>query len=416
MDVFYLVLAILLATSTLTALVPGRALGWAVPVWFLISTATNELALWGLLSHLFMLALGVALLDPGDAPVRVGLCLLLLSMVGKLMLLKRHLETGHQLERALQSGLGIDFANVIPPERRRRLSRQIFARDWLRPLAFKRYGVRRERDIPYGEAGKRNFLDVYTPSVAGAARPVLLQIHGGAWLVGHKGEQALPLMHYMASLGWVVVAVNYRLAPRATFPDPMVDIKKAIAWIRENIEQWGGNPDFIAVTGGSAGGHLTALTALSGNYAPWQPGFEGADTRVQAAMPLYGVYDLCDRAGIRHGTRIDNYVIEQLMKTTPEQDPEAFDLASPVCWISTDVPPLFVLHGSHDTLVWIEEARRFVAELSAVSSQPLVYAELAGAQHAFDTVHSPRTAHYLNAAAWWLEWAYADWHRKLNQG
>ena len=416
MDVFYLVLAILLAISTLTALVPGRALGWAVPVWFLISTATNELALWGLLSHLFMLALGVALLDPGDAPVRAGLCLLLLSMVGKLVLLKRHFETGHQLERALQSGLGIDFANVIPPERRRRLSRQIFARDWLRPLAFKRYGVRRERDIPYGEAGKRNFLDVYTPSVAGAARPVLLQIHGGAWLVGHKGEQALPLMHYMASLGWVVVAVNYRLAPRATFPDPMVDIKKAIAWIRENIEQWGGNPDFIAVTGGSAGGHLTALTALSGNYAPWQPGFEGADTRVQAAMPLYGVYDLCDRAGIRHGTRIDNYVIEQLMKTTPEQDPEAFDLASPVCWISTDVPPLFVLHGSHDTLVWIEEARRFVAELSAVSSQPLVYAELAGAQHAFDTVHSPRTAHYLNAAAWWLEWAYADWHRKLNQG
>ncbi len=416
MDVFYLVLAILLAISTLTALVPGRALGWAVPVWFLISTATNELALWGLLSHLFMLALGVALLDPGDAPVRAGLCLLLLSMVGKLVLLKRHFETGHQLERALQSGLGIDFANLIPPERRRRLSRQIFARDWLRPLAFKRYGVRRERDIPYGEAGKRNFLDVYTPSVAGAARPVLLQIHGGAWLVGHKGEQALPLMHYMASLGWVVVAVNYRLAPRATFPDPMVDIKKAIAWIRENIEQWGGNPDFIAVTGGSAGGHLTALTALSGNYAPWQPGFEGADTRVQAAMPLYGVYDLCDRAGIRHGTRIDNYVIEQLMKTTPEQDPEAFDLASPVCWISTDVPPLFVLHGSHDTLVWIEEARRFVAELSAVSSQPLVYAELAGAQHAFDTVHSPRTAHYLNAAAWWLEWAYADWHRKLNQG
>ena len=416
MDVFYLVLAILLAISTLTALVPGRALGWAVPVWFLISTATNELALWGLLSHLFMLALGVALLDPGDAPVRAGLCLLLLSMVGKLVLLKRHFETGHQLERALQSGLGIDFANLIPPERRRRLSRQIFARDWLRPLAFKRYGVRRERDIPYGEAGKRNFLDVYTPSVAGAARPVLLQIHGGAWLVGHKGEQALPLMHYMASLGWVVVAVNYRLAPRATFPDPMVDIKKAIAWIRENIEQWGGNPDFIAVTGGSAGGHLTALTALSGNYAPWQPGFEGADTRVQAAMPLYGVYDLCDRAGIRHGTRNDNYVIEQLMKTTPEQDPEAFDLASPVCWISTDVPPLFVLHGSHDTLVWIEEARRFVAELSAVSSQPLVYAELAGAQHAFDTVHSPRTAHYLNAAAWWLEWAYADWHRKLNQG
>ena len=409
MGVFYLVLTILLAGSTLTALVPGRALGWAVPIWFLISAATNELALWGLLSHLLLLALGLALLDPGDGLVQAGLCLLLLSTLGKLILLKRQLETGHQLERALQVGLGTDYPLAIAGDRRRHLSWQIFARDWLRPVSFRRYGVNRDRDIAYGDAGKRNLLDVYTGSTGGSGRPVLLQIHGGAWFLGHKGEQALPLMHHMARLGWVVVAINYRLAPRATFPDPIVDVKKAIAWIRDNIEQWGGNPDFIAVTGGSAGGHLAALTALSGNYAPWQPGFETADTRVQAAMPLYGVYDFCDRAGIRHGTRIDNYVLEQLMKTTPEQDPEIYDLASPVRWISDAVPPMFYLQGTHDTLVWVEEARRFIAELSAVSAQPLVYAELAGAQHAFETVHSMRTSHYLNAAAWWLEWAYGDW-------
>ena len=409
MATFYWVLTLLMGIATLTALIPGRALGWWVPVWFLVSTATNELAAWGLIMHFFMLAIGVGFLDPNDALVRVGLGVLLLSGLGTLILLKRHFETGRQLERALQVGLPSNFEDIIPLERRYRLSHQITAKDWLHPISFARHGVRRERNIAYGEAGKRNLLDIFTPVRSGSNRPVLLQIHGGAWLVGKKEEQALPLMHQMASLGWVVVAINYRLSPRATFPDHIIDVKKAIAWVRQNIHKWGGNPEFISVTGGSAGGHLTALTAMSGNYAPWQPGFEAADTRVQAAMPLYGVYDFCNRVGIRQGTGIDDYVMKRVMKSTPEDDPEAFDLASSVCWVDGEVPPLFIIHGSHDTLVWVEEARRFVAELSAVSSTSLVYAELYGAQHAFETVHSPRTSHYLNAAAWWLEWAYADW-------
>lgn len=415
MATFYLVFISLMGIATLTALIPGRALGWWVPLWFLVSTATNELAVWGLILHLFMLAVGVTFFDPGDPFVRYALCVLMLSCVGTLILLKRHFETGGQLERALQIGLPPNFEEIISHERRRRLSHQISAKDWLHPLRFARHGVKRERNIAYGEAGKRNLLDIFTPIRPGSDRPVLLQIHGGAWLVGKKEEQALPLMHHMASLGWVVVAINYRLSPRATFPEHIIDVKKAIAWVRQNIHEWGGNPDFITVTGGSAGGHLTALTAMSGNYAPWQPGFETSDTRVQAAMPLYGVYDFCNREGIRQGTRIDDYIMKKVMKSTPEDDPQAFDLASPVCWVDGEVPPLFLIHGSHDTLVWVEEARRFVAELSAVSSTSLVYAELQGAQHAFETVHSPRTSHYLNAAAWWLEWAYADWSARRLQ-
>lgn len=415
MTTFYWVLTLLMGIATLTALIPGRALGWWVPLWFFVSTATNELAVWGLIMHLFMLAVGVGLFDPGEALIRGALCVLLLSCLGTLILIKRHFESGRQLERALKIGLPQNFEETIPFDRRRQLSHQITARDWLHPISFSRHGVRREKNIAYGDAGKRNLLDIFMPIRPGSDRPVLLQIHGGAWLVGKKEEQALPLMHHMASLGWVVVAINYRLSPRATFPDHIIDVKKAIAWIRENINNWGGNPDFITVTGGSAGGHLTALAAMSANFAPWQPGFETVDTRVQAAMPLYGVYDFCNRAGIRQGTRIDDYVMKKVMKSTPDVDPDAFNLASPECWVDGEVPPLFIIHGSHDTLVWVEEARRFVAELSAVNSTPLVYAELHGAQHAFETVHSPRTSHYLNAAAWWLEWAYADWCAKRLQ-
>ena len=219
MATFYLVFISLMGIATLTALIPGRALGWWVPLWFLVSTATNELAVWGLILHLLMLAVGVTFFDPGDPFVRYALCVLMLSCVGTLILLKRHFETGGQLERALQIGLPPNFEEIIPHERRRRLSHQISAKDWLHPLRFARHGVKRERNIAYGEAGKRNLLDIFTPIRPGSDRPVLLQIHGGAWLVGKKEEQALPLMHHMALwVGWLwPLTTDCHLGPR--FPN-----------------------------------------------------------------------------------------------------------------------------------------------------------------------------------------------------
>ena len=405
----FLSVAIVLALGSYTAVVRGRSLGWFVPLWFLVSLAATELAPW-LLATILSTALAMALFaDLSLASMQFALALLLGSALAILKVLLAHFETGRSFERALKTGLGENFEQSIPIERRRHLSHQISAEGWSHPVTFTRPGVRLERDIAYGDAGKRNLLDIYRPIVAGENCPVLLQIHGGAWLFGHKAEQALPLLHHMAGLGWVCVSINYRLSPAATFPDHIVDVKKAIVWVRENIAQWGGDPRFIAVTGGSAGGHLASLAALSQNHKPWQPGFEDKDTSIQAAMPLYGAYDLCDRYNIRHYTGIDNPVLERVMKTTQAQAPELYDSASPITWVSDKAPPFFVIQGTHDTLVWVEEARRFVAELSAASSAEIVYAELNGAQHSFDTVHSPRTAHFMNAAAWWLEWSRANW-------
>ena len=93
----YWVFTSLMGIATLTALIPGRALGWWVPLWFLVSTATNELAVWGLIMHLLMLAIGVTFFDPSDPFVRSALCVLMLSCLGTLILLKRHFESGRQL-------------------------------------------------------------------------------------------------------------------------------------------------------------------------------------------------------------------------------------------------------------------------------------------------------------------------------
>ena len=106
-----------------------------------------------------------------------------------------------------------------------------------------------------------------------------------------RRPQGYPLMSQLAERGWVCVSIDYRVSPAHTWPDHIVDVKRALAWVKEHIAEYGGDPDFVAITGGSAGGHLCALAALTPNDPQYQPGFEDADTSVVAAVPIYGRYD-----------------------------------------------------------------------------------------------------------------------------
>src|SRR4029079_7157142 len=139
----------------------------------------------------------------------------------------------------------------------------------LAPELRVRTRYRAARDIAYGEFGARNQLDVWKRAdlEAGARAPVLFQVHGGAWTMGRKEGQAEPLMAHLAERGWVCVTANYRLSPSATWPDHIVDVKRALAWTKANIAGYGGDPGFIVITGGSAGGHLCALAALTAHLA-----------------------------------------------------------------------------------------------------------------------------------------------------
>jgi acetyl esterase/lipase len=264
-----------------------------------------------------------------------------------------------------------------------------------------------DTDISYGAYGSRNHLDVWRrPDLDRDGRaPVLLQVPGGAWMVGSKRQQAYPLMSHLAELGWVCVAINYRLSPRSTWPDQIVDVKRALAWTKEHIAEYGGDPDWIAITGGSAGGHLSALAALTANEPQFQPGFEDADTSVRAAVPFYGVYDF---------TRADNSVhplmvpmlAKRVFKLSRTEIAEPFRAASPIAHISGEAPPFFVLHGRNDSLVPVEQARAFTARLRDVSRQPVVYAEMPFAQHAFDIFGSARAAHAAVAVEQFLAEVY----------
>ena len=260
-----------------------------------------------------------------------------------------------------------------------------------------RKGVTTRRNLPFLRvAGKTLCLDVTVPSApapGGGLRPALMQIHGGGWVIGDKREQGISLLTHMAAQGWVGVNVNYRLSPGAAFPDMLIDLKRGLAWIREHAEELGVDPDFICVTGGSAGGHLCALVALTENDPTYQPGFEKADTSVAAAVPFYGVYDFTPTGAFGSDPQIYSRFLEPfVMKAFVADEPQRYREASPVHHIHPDAPPFFVIHGDKDTLAPVEDARVFVERLLATSKAPVAFAEMQGAQHAFEIFPSARTA------------------------
>ena len=300
-------------------------------------------------------------------------------------------KAGALLERALVEELGRDYRSRITEDFTPKPEIALTRKQLLLPDVTVRRRYRTARNISYGEFGERNHLDVWKradlPNDAKA--PVLLQVHGGAWMVGMKEGQAETLMSHLAERGWVIVTTNYRLSPRSTWPDHIVDVKKALAWTKANIAQYGGDPDFVCITGGSAGGHLASLAALTPNLAEFQPGFEDADTTVQAAVPFYGVYDLINRDGTGRPD-MDSVLGKHVFKSRLRDDRERWERASTMTHVGPHAPPMFMLHGTNDSLVPVEQARAFVEMLRKESTNHVVYAELPGAQHAFEILPSIR--------------------------
>ncbi len=265
-------------------------------------------------------------------------------------------------------------------------------------LMRRRRGVHHKRGVAYAHDGSLPLkLDVYLPDEpATAPRPAIVQVHGGGWVSGTRKEQGIPLLNHLAANGWVGFNINYRLSPYATWPDQAVDVKRAIAWVREHADEYDVDPSFVALTGGSAGGHICAFVALTADDESLQPGFEDADTSVAAAIPFYGVYDMLDEDAIH--IPILNWVLERyVFKAFRDDDPEAFRAASPTYRVHPDAPPFLVVHGDSDSLTPVADARTFVERLRAETDSPVLYAEMHGGQHAFDIIPSFRTAPVMEA-------------------
>ena len=335
---------------------------------------------------------------------RMGLGLTMLQSAGTAVLIRRIFASRDALQEALDevlAGFPGPLEEIEPED-----SRAMRWDELIIPFPPRHPDVERERGIRFArDSGVDLQLDVFRHRSMPQRCPVILYIHGGAWMISNRNEQGLPLMHEMAARGWTGVNADYRLSPMATFPDHVIDVKRAVAWIRENADAIGADPDFIAIAGGSAGGHLAALAALTANDPQFQPGFEDADTSIQACVPFYGVYDFEDD---EHpgGDRWADIVARYIMKATREDDPALYKSASPIAHVHRGAPPFFIVHGEFDTLVAPASARRFAAELRRVAKAPVGYAELPGTQHAFDVFPSLRTAYVLDGIARFLQRAH----------
>lgn len=386
--------------------VPRKAIPWALFGSALLATelAWIWLPLQAFLAWLF--CLGGALESGLGSFAMFVLAVTWLGLVWSIWMSTKAEAT---VESALISGLGYNYRREIPLATQTTMRQEVRFQDWSNPIAMRRPDVEVLRHIPYGPAGVRQQMDIYRPRVIPEEGcPVLLQIHGGAWMMGDKGAQALPLMYELASRGWICVAANYRLSPSVSFPTHLHDCKEALCWIRINGREYGMNPDFVAVTGGSAGGHLAALMGLTENRTELQPDHPEVDTSIQACVPFYGVYDFLVRYDQHPNQQIyQRFLTGKVMHETLEDNPELWDLASPVAQIHADAPPFMLVHGSLDSLATVNEGRVFSQKLREASNNPVVYLEMPGAEHAYEVVHSLRTEHTVDAVHRFLEWVRA---------
>lgn len=365
----------------INVLFPSRSL-LGLGVSFLAEWLVAELAHWTLLVLGAAVVVLVAAGGTGAWPGWIGLAAAAVGGVLIVVEIVLAARSGPEVARALTD------AGLQAPSADRGRWRRLLVPFWFGDRRVERVGNLRYAD----DDGKRHLCDVYRPRGGCTNAPVLLQIHGGGWLIGHKRQQGRPLMNRMAAGGWVCVAINYRLAPKAKMPAQIVDVKLALAWIRAHIAEYGGDPRRVVVTGGSAGGHLSAMTALTMNDPRYQPGFEDADTSVLAAAPLYPPTDLVPLFTFRgkRANRVADRTATIVFGASPSVDPARFRDWSPIELVTPGLVPFLVIQGAADNLVPVAQTRAFVDKLRGIPGQRVVYLELPGAPHAFEVFHSVR--------------------------
>lgn len=229
----------------------------------------------------------------------------------------------------------------------------------------------------YGTGSGRELkLNVYHPSKKdGGPYPGVVFVHGGGWRAGHPGHFSRQAM-YLSANGYVCACIEYRLSGEATFPAAIEDVKCAIRWMRaEGTKHFNVDPDRIAVSGGSAGGHLTLLAAASGGVKELEGagGWQEYSSSVQCAVAFNPACNFTDHIG--------SYV-KAFLGGTYNEVPEQYRRATPATWLDKSDPPMLLLHGTEDKTIPYQRSVDFVAKLKELGIPAELYCEQ-GAGHSW---------------------------------
>jgi acetyl esterase/lipase len=248
--------------------------------------------------------------------------------------------------------------------------------------------VKVEKDVPYaGTKNPRQTLDLLLPKTPKADKPlpVVVNIHGGAWMSGDKSNGTPMLASMVASGDYAAVSIGYRLSGEATWPAQIHDCKAAIRWIRANAAKYHLDPERIGVMGGSAGGHLVAMLgtsggdeALEGDLGP----YKGVSSKVRCVVDQFGPAELSTMgdapSSLDHNS--PNSPESKLLGSPILQSKDAAKAASPITYVSKDDPPFLIIHGDKDMTVPFNQSEKLTKSLKG-SGVDVLFIKVEGGGH-----------------------------------
>ena len=223
--------------------------------------------------------------------------------------------------------------------------------------------IRVEREVPFLDAGRTEVADLYLPMEIpkGQRVPAVVIIHGGGFTGGHRdAAREQNIGGTLARNGYVGMSIDYALADlgRPSWPQNLFDCKTAVRWLRANAERLQIDPDHIGVIGGSAGGtlaSLVALTRVNDGLDPERP-YGNFSCEVQCGVDMYGIADMRE------------WHDSVMFSKTNEEAPELYRLASPTTYVRADSPPMLLLHGTADKAVDVSQSEKFAEVLKAAGA------------------------------------------------
>lgn len=348
--------------------------------------------------------------------------LVLLGGTGTAVSLKHFTDVTTSHEHDFAEAIGVDWQSQIPATIHPKLS----SYRWQLLIKQQPHGAI-ERDIEYGSNPDtpddiRLFADImHPPENVESSGLALIYVHGGGWAYGKRNISKFPYFRQLSSQGHLIMDIDYTLNPKTSVPGMVMDVKRAIIWLKANASRYHIDPERIVLAGQSAGGHLSLLAAYTGNYLGLQPDGSSADTSVRAVISYYGPPDMAalhddiearfnrllkgqmgqslqERAGDEHSLA---HGIAGLVGGSVVDVPEMYRLISPITYVDADCPPTMLIHGTHDLMVSHLNVERLLAALRQ-NDVPSIYIPMPGCDHSFESV-LPRISPSAQTSAYYME-------------
>ena len=339
-----------------------------------LAVGTPELSPWLLLVSLSVCAVTVNASGGSSSTRRTAFNLAAAAAVVYASPLVRTPLVLRSFDRAMEQGLGADYLNLISASSSAALrTHALSALDFARGIARVDFLVRRGVEFAR-PAGVPLTVDIYRPTTAGP-HPVLLQIYGGAWRGGTPEDNA-SFASWFASKGYLVVAIDYRHAPESRWPAQIQDVRSAVEWVMTHANEYEADTSRMAFIGRSAGAQLALVAAYQSGAPP-----------ARGVVSYYGPTDLVE--GWRDPPRPDpldvRRILENYLGGTPDTAQVAYHDASPVSYVTSQVPPTLILIGGRDHVVSPRFGRELHERLRDAGGTSVLL-EIPWAEHAFDAL------------------------------